>query len=1410
MSEADFLVGGGEMGALVRGFDWESHPLGTPARWPQSLRSAVSICLGSRFPIVLWWGPELFLIYNDAYGPMLGVKHPGALGQPGRACWPEIWHIIGPMLEGTVLENGEATWSDDQLLVLERHGYAEECYFTFTYSPIRDESGGVGGVFCAVIETTDRVIGERRLRLLKDLAAATLHSSDAEEACRRAAHVIGHSPQDLSWAAIYLFDGETGHLVARTASGSDRALPARITRKDGESSIRTMSTHTVPIAAATQEQPVGLFVCGLNPQRPFDDDYRSFVGLVAGHIASAVADARALEAEHARAEALAEIDRAKTTFFSNVSHEFRTPLTLMLGPLEDALADDRMRAATHRQLEVAHRNSLRLLKLVNSLLDFSRIEAGRIHAVYEPVDLARLTTEIASVFRSAFERAGVEYVVRCPHLAEPVYVDRDMWEKVVLNLVSNAFKFTFDGRVEVALAQEGDGVGLTVRDTGTGIPAHELPRVFERFHRVASARGRSYEGTGIGLALVRELVRLHGGTVAIASEEGKGSTFTVAIPRGRAHLPAERVHESGIDAGHPERSVSTAVRVDGFIEEALRWLPDGHVAATRRLRAARRVDAPAANQIAASPARILVADDNADLREYVRHLLCDDYEVETVANGTAALRSARERVPDLVLTDVMMPGLDGFGLLREIRADERLRTVPVIMLSARAGEESRVEGLDAGADDYLTKPFSARELLARVGAHVSLARARREAEETVRRSAERNRFLVTLEDATRSLTDPIAIGAAAAEVLAHHLGASRAYWVDVEDGEHVIARAEVRRRETTSAIGGSPTARLTEHLEDLRNGHPVVQDVAADPLVLQDGGPEVAAGSEDHVRIAVPVIRASRLRAALSVERARSRPWTASEVALVEEAAQRAWNTIERAHVDAALRESEERFRVALEIARLGTWSWDPRRNEVHADVRCREICFLDQTAPLSLADIALRVHPGDWPGVDAALQRALASSGDGRCAMEFRFVNPPDRVHWVSAQGQALFSTDTDGRKPTVMLGSVLDITARKENEAELRAASQMKDEFLATLSHELRTPLNAVLGWAHLLRSGNLRAELRERAFDALETNARAQAQLVDDLLDVSRIVSGKLQVRREIVDVSTIVASALEAVRPAAVARRIALQMSEVPGPDLVVIGDENRLRQIVLNLLTNGIKFTEPGGRVDVSLRHAGSMAEIAVRDTGQGIAPEFLPFVFDRFRQADNSTTRGHGGLGLGLAIARHLTEAHGGTAAVESDGPGKGATFTIRLPLHEDRQGARTVGRAADIKPLTALSGTRVLVVDDEQDARELIALVLETAGAVVTTATSVGEAQSLVGQRAFDVLVVDIGMPHEDGYSLLQAIRQMPQLQLQRIPALAVTAYAAPRDRERALAAGFDCHLPKPVDPHELVEAVASVLRAV
>ena len=825
------FAGDGEMASLIRTTDWSKTPLGPIDTWPQSLRTAVSICLGSRHPIVLWWGPERWMFYNDGYRPMLGEsKHPQFLGRPGQECWAEIWDIIGPMMD-QVIATGEATWSENLFLLMDRFGYLEETYYTFSYSPIRDEMGSPCGIFNACTETTGRVLGDRRMKTLREMS---IEARTVDDAARLCLEVLGRTARDIPFALVYLLDDQGKQLRLAAQAGlepgtlaspiavdmqelDDAAWPLAKVAARGESEMvdglqerfdclpkepwaePAHRAMVLPITRPGGRQAAGALVLGISPRRAFDDDYRGFFDLVASHVATAESNARAYEEERQRAQRLAELDRAKTAFFSNVSHEFRTPLTLILGPVEDALGRGTLDG---ENLKTVHRSALRLLRLVNSLLDFSRIEAGRLQSAFEPTDLAVLTAGLAGSFQSLVEAAGMRLVVDCPPLLEPVYVDRSHWEKIVSNLVSNAFKFTFEGEIAVRLRRQNGHVELLVSDTGTGIPAHELPKVFERFHRVEGARGRSFEGTGIGLALVSDLVKAHGGTARVESLVGRGSTFFVSIPLGSAHLPEESI------MGRKGASFDTP-SLPPTLLEARQWLSSPHAPP-----AVEAIDDVRPESIARDGRRILVADDNADMREYLLCLLKPLWEVQVVRDGQEALASALAHPPDLVLSDVMMPRMDGVALLRELRANTRTASVPVVLLSARAGEDAVLEGLETGADDYLVKPFSARELLTRIRTHLGMASVRRAAAEAATELAEtRASLLRASETRLRRLAEAGIIGITVADDGGRVLEANDAFLAMVGYSREDLAVGRVDWVKMTPSEWRHVSAAIREEVE---------------------------------------------------------------------------------------------------------------------------------------------------------------------------------------------------------------------------------------------------------------------------------------------------------------------------------------------------------------------------------------------------------------------------------------------------------------------------------------------------------------------------------------------------------------------------------------------------------------------
>ncbi len=978
-SPVQVLAGGGELGALMRATDWASTPLGPVEGWPQSLRTAVSILLDSRFGMYIAWGPEYAQIYNDSYRPILGSsKHPAALGNRASTTFAESWDIIGPMFED--VRRGNATGSEDWMLPLDRHGFLEECFFTFSYSPIRDESGGVGGVHVTVTETTPGVLSARRLRALHELGRSALGKRTAAEACTVAAAALTDASADIPFALFYTLsdDGLSARLagcvgvtagdpaaplvVPLEAAGGWplgdvlRARQAQVVERMPEAfgaissrawPERVLNAAVVPIRRGNDGPIYGLLVAGISPRLRLDADYERFLGSVAAHVAFAIAESLAFEEE----QRLVNAERQRL-----YAHFQQAPFAVAV---------------------------LRGTDLVVELANSAAL----------------------AVWGKTAAMIGQPILEGFPELVGQPFVDylRDV--------------------MRTGIAHEGKGA-LARMPRG---PNGELVEVY--FNFVYSP--------------------LRGGAGAVEGVLVAGFEVTAEVRARREIEEAQRLFKSVVD-NVPE--LAWAARPDGYIDfYNQRWY---------------------------------------------------DY------TGTTPEEMA------------------GWGW--------------------------------------------------------------------------------------RAVHDPALLDS----VMAH--------WQ-----------------------------------KSLEQGIPFEMEF---PIRGADG-----------------------------------------------------------------------RFQ------------W-----------------FLTRVRPLRDAEGTI--------------------------------------VRW--------FGTNTNIDERVQLLAS--EKAAREEAERSNRA----KDEFVAIVSHELRNPLNAILGWTRLLRSGSLPTNRAERALETIERNAITQAQLIDDLLDVARIASGKLPLEVQSVRLARVVEAALDSARPAIEAK--GLKVHVLLDSDSQLAADPARLQQVVWNLLTNATKFTPRDGWIRVVLRRDSSHLELSVSDSGAGIDAIFLPHVFQRFRQADASTTKAHGGLGLGLAITKNLVEMHGGTITVESKGLGKGSTFVVRLPVAAVRESApSTFGARTAQSPVPMhidapreLRGLRVLVVDDEPDGREVVAAILASCGATAVTAASVAEAMGAFAQHVPDVILSDIGMPEEDGYALITRVRELSRENGGATPAACLTGYASVEDRRRALLAGFTMHIPKPIDPGELVAVVASLAR--
>nr|WP_249159664.1 ATP-binding protein [Bradyrhizobium tropiciagri] len=1345
------FIGNSELAGLLRSHDWASTSLGPPATWPDSLKTAVRIMLTSQQPIWIGWGEDLVFLYNDPYKSIIGGKHPRALGEPTRVVWREIWHDIAPLLT-KAMSGSEGTYVEAQLLIMERNGFPEETYYTFSYSPIPDADGLPAGIFCANTDDTQRVISERQLSLLRELASRAAEARSVEEACARSAAALATDPQDLPFAMIYLIDPQ--EQVARLAavSGIDRhhvgvkpvlaldgseAWPvaeARLSR-DGVAVEKLNDLFGVdfpsggwrqspergvvlPILAAG-DVPAGFLIAGLNPFRLYDERYSSFLGLVSAQITAAINNAQAYEEERRRAEALAEIDRAKTTFFSNVSHEFRTPLTLMLSPLEELLSrsGSDLQPGQRALLDIAQRNGQRLLKLVNTLLDFARIEAGRVSASFEPVDLVALTSDLASNFRSTVERAGLSLAIETQALPQPVYVDRDMWEKIVLNLLSNAFKFTFDGRIEVAIGASAGGTAaeVTVRDSGTGIPATALPHIFERFQRVEGARGRSFEGSGIGLALVRELVKQHGGQIRVDSEVDRGTIFTVTLPFGTEHLPAEQ-----INAARPAARSSSS-RAQAYLVEALGWLEgDG---------GDERPDPSSSEDLGfAAPAapgrrhRILLADDNADMRDYVRRLLAPLYDVEAVEDGQAALEAAWRRRPDLVLSDIMMPRLDGISLLNALRSDKELKDLPVIFLSARAGEEATVEGLQIGADDYLVKPFSARELLARVAANLELSATRSERTLRLEEEAHVLELLnkvgstvageINLDRAVQIVTD------AATELTGAAFG-SFFYNVLNDNGEsYMLYTLSGVPREAFSRF---PMPRNTAVFAPTFNGEAIVRsdDILKDPRY---GKSEPHYGMpKGHLPVrsylAAPVLsRSGEVLGGLFFGHPEPGVFTERSERLIEGIAAQAATAIDTARLfQAAEREVAERRRAEAALQALNT---------------TLEQRVIEEVQERTKAEEQLR------------------------------------QIQKMEAVGQLTGGIAHDFNNMLAVIIAGLNLVQRKLAKGETDV-----DRFLD----------GAVDG---AQRAAGLTQRLL--AFSR-------QQPLAPVTLDANKMISGMTDLLSrtlgETISLETVLSAGLWQVR-----------------------ADPGQLENAVLNLCVNGRDAISGSGRLTLETSNAyvdeiaakayaipaGQYVMIAVADNGDGMTEDVIAKAFDPF-----FTTKGVGkGTGLGLSQVYGFVRQSGGHVKIYSE-IGVGTTVKIYLPRHRGEATPDFVRRA----PIASYRGRKnevILVVEDDDRVRGVSVEALRELGYTVIGASSPREAlQLLDGGLSIALLFTDVVMPSMSGRELaVQARARIPNLKV-----LYTTGYTRNAIVHNGILDPGTNLLPKPFSIDELATKVREVL---
>lgn len=1251
----DFLSGGGEMGKLIRSVDWSRTAIGAVDGWPQSLRTAISIMLNAQFPMYIAWGAEFIQFYNDGYRPILGsTKHPAAMGISTKVTFAEIWDIIGPMFEGVM--DGKAVGFTDFLLPLDRHGFTEECYFIFSYSPIKQEDGLTGGVLVAVTETTERLLGERRLKTLREVGDRSSKSKNISDASRFILEAIATNKQDIPFSVLYLYDphekvyqyaGSTGIVRDKSDSPDIR----KVTALAFDSSPMTATPirelfYTVvydeglpwpelpqflcvmALTRPEQKNPFGILVAGISARLRYDHHYSNFFKLLTDQAVTALSNANAFEEERKRAEALAEIDRAKTAFFSNVSHEFRTPLTLMLGPLEELLQgkgalDNHQRS----NAEAAHRNAVRLLRLVNTLLDFSRIEAGRIEAVFRPVDLFSFTKDLTSNFQSVVDTAGLKLKIEGERLGELAYIDYAMWEKIVLNLLSNAFKYTLKGSITVSVGQTGEWFTLSVADTGIGIPKQELPHMFERFHRISNAAGRSHEGTGIGLSLVYELVKLHGGMISVDSSPGEGSVFTVSLPKGFRHLPADKVvHESD--------KLYSYVLTESYLKEAASVLSQDVYP---------NADQPSLeNQGKRKEACVLIVDDNADMRNYLIRILESGYHVMTASNGLQALDRIARVVPDLVVSDIMMPVMDGVELLKRIKGNHDTAHIPVMLLSARAGEESKIEGYEVGADDYLVKPFAARELLARVRSQIQLARKRSHLNNLLTHVFEQTPAAITIirrehyrvefaNDLYLQLVDK------------DHRFIGRSLFESLPEIENQGVRTLLDRVMNTGVPYQGEEVELFINRQGRRDK--TYFNFIYHPLREQDQS--ISGVIVVCFEVTDLVVARKRAQESEVLLDAKVKERTAELESKNDELKQQKdfIETIFNSSEDImAVFDKELRF---LMVNRKFEEMYHVRKEEIYGR-------GVQEVFPGSVNSILLDFIKSACRGVSRYTHDYLSNITKRLYELYALPLKHNDDVYAVLAVAH----DNTDVIESAKKL---------EEKNRQLQRVNQELEQFAYVASHDLQEPLRKIRIFSSMLEKNFVQPDEARKYFDKIHLASDRMSRLIKDVLNYSRLSSN--DVAFELVDLRQIFESVVSDFDLLIEEKKATVRSYGLP----VVRGVPLQLHQLFSNLLSNALKFSSRAPEIQVTAREvsgddldtvqiAGSHKShvlIIFSDNGIGFDPKFSEQIFTIFQRLHDKETPG---TVIGLALCKKIVENHGGAIRVEST-PGVGSTFFIYLPL---------------------------------------------------------------------------------------------------------------------------------------------------
>ncbi|MGZ5133876.1 MAG: ATP-binding protein, partial [Flavitalea sp.] len=1127
--------------------------------------------------------------------------------------------------------------------------------YTFSYTPIPGDDGTTAGMICANTDDTDRIISERQLKTLTQLGKSLTDSKTNGEVIDRTIAALKDNPHDFPFALFYRISDHKARLSHSTELGdAHKAVPKEIDlQADNEISFLLNEAATkrklqvlegieqkigsmpkgawevvpykaiiLPIAQTGATLPYGLLVIGLNPYRLLEEKYASFFTLIADQVATSFSNIHVLDEERKRVEALAAIDRAKTTFFSNISHEFRTPLTLLLGPIEDTMNNPENVEETRTRMDTAYRNALRMQKLVNTLLEFSRIEAGRVEGKFSPVDICVFTRDLASSFRSAIEKAGMELIFDCAGVDAEVYVDIEMWEKIVLNLISNAFKYTKEGTIKISIVEVDDHITLSVSDTGVGIPADQLGKVFDRFHRIDNIEGRSQEGTGIGLALVKELVKIHHGSIQVSSQPGKGSVFTVMIPVGKDHLPAGKIIETPAFA-------SAAGSASAYVHEAMKWIPQSKNGQPR-------FDDSETNILAQPHAtglkqKVLVADDNADMREYIERLLVNQFEVLVAVDGEDAFNKLLTFQPDLLVSDIMMPKLDGFGLMMKVQGHPDTKGIPVIFLSARAGEEAKLEGLVAGAADYMIKPFSAKELIATVNANIKIVKARKASENNLRNIIMQSPVSMTIlrgKDLVMDLANQKSLeiwGKKYDEVINRPLK---------EGFPELVEQGFVNILDGVYATG-EPFAAQEMPVTMMRYGNPELIYVTFifEPLRSSEGVIEGVIG------VGIDV----------------------SEQVLARK----------------KIEESEKGLNELANALPQLVWVANPKGDVLYYNDRVSEFAGATKNSDGNWAWGGL-VHENDLAYTARAWQNAVSQGSIYQ--IEHRIQIKDGSYRWFLSrsipqkdeQGNIVkwFGTATDihsaKEQATILEEEVKKRTQElKDLNISLQQSNNELQQFAHVTSHDLKEPLRKIRTFTERLTNdpGTKFSDKANIYIQKVNSATDRMHMMIEGVLNYSMINAGEESV--EIADLNNIIQSVEADLELVITEKNAKIYYEMLP----TIEGASILLYQMFYNLINNSLKFTRPGEPPLITISSSiveidgTANAEIRIEDNGIGFEQDQAQTIFNTFSRLNSKDQ--FEGTGLGLSLCKRIVNRHQGT--IEAIGrKDAGAVFVICLPVKQE------------------------------------------------------------------------------------------------------------------------------------------------